>query len=193
MKEQAPRNKEHSVEHHEQPAHETKHRQPHAKHEQPMHTENSKDTIEEILTKIEQEASAADQIQSEVHNSENEQTSDTHAAIPINSSLKKHGLNQTLRKIQRKLPASQRGFSKVIHQPAIEQISDVAGATIARPSGILAAGFFSFVTSIAVLLLCRYYGYEYNFTIGLMALVGGFLLGLLLELVLRATSRQKSR
>lgn len=194
MREQAPRSNEHSSKHHEydqSSSHELKHHRQHLEHEKPVSSGDRKDSIDKILTKIEREAATSDKIRSEVN--DNEQDSGTHVTTPINSNLKKHGLDQTLRKVRRKLPATQRSFSKIIHQPIVEQISDVAGATIARPSGILAAGLFSLLTSIVILLLCRYYGYEYNFTIGLMALVGGFVLGLLMELVLRATTRRKSR
>lgn len=152
--------------------------------------EAQRDSIDEILKKIEHEAAPAKEIMAEVIEEENDAAKEDVA--PASGSLKNHAMKQSLRKIQRKLPASQRAFSKVVHQPLVEQVSDVTGATIARPSGVLVGGLFSVIASIGVLIACRHYGYEYNFTIGLMAFVGGFVAGLLLELAFRVTGKSKS-
>ncbi len=95
--------------------------------------------------------------------------------------LKSHALNQSLKRVRKQLPARDRAFSKVIHQPAVEAVSNVAESTVARPSGLLFAGLFSLLSSLAVLYICRHYGYEYNFLVGLAALGGGFIVGLVLE------------
>lgn len=195
MKEHAPMTHEDNPHAHEAPEsslnHSSKNHQKHTEKTPAPKAENTKDSIDKILKKIEHEAESSDSIRSEA--TQKESNSDSHSHLPVNSSLKKHARNQTLRKVQRKLPASQRSFSKVIHQPAVEQLSDVAGATIARPSGVLAGGFFSLVISVLALGICRYYGYEYNFSIGLMAFAGGFVLGLFIELLLRARRLRKNR
>jgi hypothetical protein len=165
-----------------------------SRHHSEEHTEQvaeKQNSIDEILKKIEKEATTTESLLTEVVKEEKEAGEDE--LIPVNNSLKNHALQQNLRKVQRKLPAPERAFSKVIHQPIVEQISDVTSETIARPSGILVGGLFSVIGSLGVLVICRYYGYEYNFLIGLVAFVGGFICGISLEGAFRLMAKLKSR
>jgi hypothetical protein len=109
--------------------------------------------------------------------------------IGIGKELRTNSRNQTLRRVQKQLPASERTFSRVIHQPAVETLSDVVGGSLARPSGLLFAGLCSIISSLIILYICRHYGYEYNFLIGLVFMAGGFVLGLLLEAVYKIFKR----
>lgn len=93
--------------------------------------------------------------------------------------------SQTLRRAQKELSTAELQFSKIIHNPKVEAASDAAGATIGRPSGLLVGGIFSLIASIGVLMACNYFGYEYNFTIGLLAFAAGFIFGLLSESIYR--------
>jgi hypothetical protein len=183
---------------HEQPAEkpetEPASHRPESRHHSEKHAEHvaeRQNSIDEILKKIEKEAPTTETLLVEVVKEEKEAGEDE--LIPVNNSLKNHALHQSLRKVQSKLPAPERAFSKVIHQPIVEQISDVTSETIARPSGLLAGGLFSVMASVGVLIVCRYYGYEYNFLIGLMAFVGGFVCGISLEGAFRLAAKLKSR
>ncbi len=138
--------------------------------------ESKKDSIEAIHERIEQ--ATKNQEAPPVATSE-KNASET--PLRASTQLKGNAYRQTVRSTQRKLKPSQRAFSKVVHQPIVESISDAAEGTIARPSGLLFAGLLSVVSSLAVLYICRHYGYEYNFMIGLACLALGFVVGLLLE------------
>ena len=88
--------------------------------------------------------------------------------------------------------APSKALSKVIHQPVIERVSEVAGATVARPSGILGGGLFAVLGSAILLYVTKHYGYHYNYLIFGMLFVGGFAAGMIVELVLRTVIRKKS-
>lgn len=109
----------------------------------------------------------------------------------INKDLKNQAYARTLKRAQRQLPAPARAFSKVIHQPVVETISDLSASTIARPSGILAGGITAFLGSTLFLWLARHYGYEYNFLLFALLFAGGFFIGLLVELGLYFAARRQ--
>lgn len=144
--------------------------------------EKQETSIEKILEKIEKEARSSHEISSRHVEKEDSRKHET-ANYRVNSQLKSHALNQTLKSIRHKMPVHERSFSKVIHNPTVDTISTGLGATVARPSALLAGGIFSVVGSLAVLFICRYYGYEYNFLIGLACFVGGFCLGIFYDTV----------
>lgn len=154
---------------------------------EPNHQESS---IENILDTIEKNAMETEKL-FDKQEAQERKPSDT--PMPIGNSIGKHGYNQTMKRVQRKLPANQRRFSKVIHNPMIETASDVASGTIARPSGLLAGGIMSVIINLLVIIICRYYGYEYNYLLGILGFVGGFLLGVSGELVYRTVRPKKAR
>lgn len=69
-------------------------------------------------------------------------------------------------------PAS-RAFSKVIHHPVVDKVSDTVGNTIARPNLIIAGGLGTLILCSAVYLIAKQYGYVLS---GFEA-IGTFLLG----------------
>lgn len=81
-------------------------------------------------------------------------------------------------------PAEQK-LSKFIHNSKVEKVSEVTGATIARPSGLLWGSLFSFIGTLAFYVTSLVFGYEYNAFVAIIAFVGGFGLGLILELFSR--------
>jgi hypothetical protein len=109
----------------------------------------------------------------------------------VTPSLKESARKQSLRSVRRNLKPQDRVLSRIIHQPLVSAISEVAEKSVARPSALLAGGFFSLVSSIGVLFIAKYYGYEYNFLVGIVSFVGGFTAGLLIEGLARLFSRAK--
>lgn len=89
--------------------------------------------------------------------------------------------DRTLSSVRNRLKKPERTFSKIIHQPVIEKGSEVLGATIARPSGILFGGLFSFVGSLLGYLLAKRLGGELPLSIFAFCFVGGFAFGLAIE------------
>lgn len=152
-----------------------------SKHE---HNEN----LEKILGKIESTAKTGAELNSRHTATEKPD----HHKNPhfVGKQLKENHLKRSLRKIQADLKPYQRPLSKLIHNGAVEQLSEIGEKTIARPDGLLVGGLSSLLTSIAVLIACKYYGYEYNYFIGLISFPVGFAIGLLGELVLRPLKRR---
>jgi hypothetical protein len=155
--------------HHETQAHGTEHGRHHRE-------------IEQLIKKIEEEAAPIDEVRLEqMERGRTEQHPQYNG-----SHIKSHGNSrQTVKNMQQQLSKPERQFSKLIHNPAVETFSEAAGTTIARPSGLLTAGIFSLLASLGVLFVCRFYGYEYNYGIGLLFMGIGFFFGLLVEALLK--------
>lgn len=99
--------------------------------------------------------------------------------------------DRTLSSVRRQLSAPERQLSKFIHKPVVEKISDFGGKTIARPSGILLGGIFSFIGSLGVYLIARHLGGELRYSIFAATFIGGYALGLIIELIWRLVNRKK--
>lgn len=110
----------------------------------------------------------------------------------VSKELKDLAYRRTLRRAQNRMSAPSRLFSRAIHQPAVEAVSELAGKTVARPSGVLLGGIFAFLGSGIFLWVTRHYGYEYNYLLFAICFVGGYFVGLFVELGLKMASR-KSR
>jgi hypothetical protein len=149
--------------------------------------ETSKETIDDILKRIEKEARTVEELTRDQEKIERINRHDL--GVGVGSHLKNSAFEQTLERVRRQLPVHQRIFSKIIHKPAIDNASQVIGASIARPSGLLFGGLFSLIFSVLAIFISRYFGYEYNFTISLLGFLGGFFLGLLFELLIRSIRR----
>lgn len=110
----------------------------------------------------------------------------------IGKSLRDNSLKQVLTRTRKRLPFDQKVLSKIVHGPIIDTVSEVSGKTVARPSGLAMGGAFSLVTSLFVLWASYFFGYEYNFLVGIMAFVGGFFVSLIIELFLKVLFRRKT-
>jgi hypothetical protein len=112
----------------------------------------------------------------------------------VNADLKKVTLQREIQSIRRKLPVAQRALSKVIHQPVVRVVSEVTSKTATRPSGLLGGGFVAFLGSAIYLYMTKHVGFTYNYTIFLLLFLGGFVLGLALEIVIwTATAHHRSQ
>jgi hypothetical protein len=111
----------------------------------------------------------------------------------INRELKRITLQRELQAIRRKLPARERAFSKVVHQPVVRTISEVAGKSVSRPSGLLGGGLVAFLGTSGYLYMARHSGFTYNYLIFLVLFIGGFLVGLGLELLVYMATASRRR
>ncbi len=143
--------------------------------------------LTEIQRTIEEEALSGQQTAIDKAPTEAEQPS-----LGMQQQLKNDAYKRTMNKIRNDLNPVERRFSKVIHNPVIETISEASGKTIARPSAIIGGGLLSLVGSSAVLYMSKHYGFSYNtFTFfGLFAI--GFLAGILIEFGLKLVRRKQS-
>lgn len=112
----------------------------------------------------------------------------------IGSDMKKAGYNREMTNIRRNLPRPQRALSKLVHQPVVRVVSELAGKTVSRPSGLLGGGLVAFLGTSAYLGLAKHIGFRYNYAIFLVLFVGGFVIGLGLELLvhLATAGRRKA-
>jgi hypothetical protein len=105
------------------------------------------------------------------------------------TALKSQTYSRTLKRVQQHLSSPERTMSKLMHNKAIEKVSDGVGKTAARPSGILGGGIVAFVGSLLLLYMTKKYGFEYNPTMFLIFLGCGFFLGVLLEFAIFAAKK----
>jgi hypothetical protein len=100
----------------------------------------------------------------------------------INHELKDLAYRRTMSRVRTQLSSPEKLFSKMVHAPVIDEVSDFAATTIARPSGILGGSVFALLGSAFVLYLAKHYGFEYNFLLFGLLFSGGFVIGILIEL-----------
>lgn len=135
-------------------------------------------TIEKLRETVEHEAKTKEKAETHVQR---------HETTPsrIDKSVKKQAYQKTIKDVQHKLPRGQRAFSKFIHQPTVEKISEVGSKTVARPSALLSSGFFALIGTTLLVWMSRHYGFAYNYFMFVVFLIGGFILGLILEFLWR--------
>jgi hypothetical protein len=98
---------------------------------------------------------------------------------------------QTMTSVQRKLSPASRSFSKVIHAPAIEKTSEALENTVMRPSIVAGATWTAFITGLLFYLVARTYGFTLSGTEMLAALLGGAVLGIVFEGILRTVRHRR--
>ncbi len=101
----------------------------------------------------------------------------------VNRELKELTFARTMTRVRKRLSKPDKALSKVVHQPVVASVSRVGEKTIARPSGLLTGSICAFLGSSFFLWMSRHYGFEYNYLLFFLFFVGGFAVGLVLELV----------
>lgn len=86
-----------------------------------------------------------------------------------------------MKKLQEELPPVQRGFSKLIHNAAVEKTSEAVGSTIARPNAILAGAVVAFFAVLIVYLTAKHYGYVLSGFETIGAFIVGWVFGVLYD------------
>ena len=102
---------------------------------------------------------------------------------PIGKKERETSFLSTMKEIQSQMPAPSRAFSKVVHNKTVEQISEVAGATIARPNAILSGAIFAFLLTLAVYLTAKNIGYPLSGFESIGAFILGWVLGIAYDFV----------
>jgi hypothetical protein len=105
--------------------------------------------------------------------------------VRITNQDKQRAFTHTLKHVQRRLSGPSRGFSRIIHNPAVENVSEALAGTVARPSGILGAGLFATVGLAVMLYFARRNGFALSGSELILFLLAGWLAGLTGELVWR--------
>ncbi len=147
--------------------------------------EMSDDTIENIKKSIEAQA-----ISKENFNVGEKETKQHHT-YRVTKHIKQNAYQKTIKQTQKHLNKPERAFSKTIHNPIVERVSEVGAKTVARPSGILFGGLFSFIFSLITLMISKHIGFKYNYLIFILVFVSGYFCGLLIELLYKNLRSKK--
>lgn len=97
------------------------------------------------------------------------------------ASEREAGFEQTMEHVRKEIPRSTRPFSRFIHSPAIERISDILASTIFRPTAILAGGVTAFVGVLGLYFYAKYAGFTLQGSETIVAFTIGWLVGILID------------
>lgn len=149
--------------------------------------ETKHDQIEtsELINKVEQQAVSS----KETAISEKEVASAQE--FGVYADMKAQTYARTLGRIRGRLSKPNQVMSKIMHNNVVDTISNSVSKTVARPSGILGGGIVALAGSSVLLYMAKHYGFKYNFFSFFILLAGGFVLGLLVELLVRTAIRIK--
>lgn len=139
-------------------------------------------SIETIRQKIEESATKASEVKVDREKTE----ADVNHPLNANRELKSEALRRTLNRTRKHLSKPQRTLSKVVHQPVIDSVSKLGAQTIARPTGLLTGSILALGGSSYLLYSAKHYGYEYNYLAVLLLFAGGYVAGLVIELLAHA-------
>jgi hypothetical protein len=142
----------------------------------PEHERGREQEANEARIEAYKEAKAAAEHTADGHESEEPKTF-------IASAERDRSYRQTLNEVQRQMSAPSRAFSKVIHNKAVEKVSDIAGSTIGRPNAVLAGAICAFVLVLGLYVHARYSGYALSGSETIAAFIIGWLVGLLFDLL----------
>jgi len=103
----------------------------------------------------------------------------------------KASFKATMTEVQSHMSAPSRTFSKVIHNPTVEKVSEVTGNTIARPNALLSGAIFAFLLTLAVYLVAKNIGYQLSGFESIGAFILGWIIGIVYDfLKVMVTGRQ---
>ncbi len=110
--------------------------------------------------------------------------------VSVDKTVQQQALFRLLNNVRQHLPATQRLLSKVVHQPTVDTLSEIGSKTAARPSGILGGGICAFIGSLVFVYYAKHIGFSYNYALFFVLFIGGFGIGLIIELLLRLLWRR---
>lgn len=145
--------------------------------ENPDHHPES--NVEQIRRSVEQAAASSRDINIE------QSTADQQHHQAITKDLRSKAYWRSLHRIRAHLNPTERSFSRIIHQPLIDKVSEVTSRTAARPIGLLWASITALLGSLAALIWAKRYGYGFNYSLLILLFVIGYCFGLLYEILIR--------
>lgn len=138
-----------------------------------------KHNIENLRQRAEKEAISSQETLDKTRSNETHAPKETF----VNKELKDMAYSRTLNRVRQQLSPVNRTFSRFIHQPVVDSLSEGAAKTIGRPSGLFGGGLVALVGTSVYYYVSKHYGYDYNFFVFLILLVGGFVAGWALEIL----------
>lgn len=157
-------------------------------HAKERHAEKQTKSLEEIRRTVEQSAIHTEQVRNEERAALEQDTS----PLLVQKELKNITFKKTLKNVQKKLPATERTFSKVVHSPIVDKISAVGEKTVARPIGILGGGALALLGSIFATYFSRRFGMSYNIFMFVIFFTVGYALTTIFELIYRGFVKSRN-
>lgn len=165
-----------------------------------MYTEKTLTTPEQIPDK--QEAPSVDKIRQSIEAQaisaestsqvvEQSQDKPAQSTLGIQQELKAQAYRRSLTNIRQHLSGPDKVLSTVIHKPIVEHTSNAFAASIGRPLGLLGGASVALIGSCWVLYASKHYGFRYNYALLLGFFIGGYMLGITVEVLIRL-ARKKS-
>lgn len=146
-------------------------------------------SIEEIRTSIEDASHKTETLTDSIDSQVEQQ--DSPFLPSLHGNLKRETYRKTLDEIQQELSPRQKIASKMFHHPTVEAISDTLSKTAARPmSSTIASIIISIGVAISLYLSYRY-GFEFNYLLFFFLFVGGYAIGLIVELTILVPLQNK--
>lgn len=100
---------------------------------------------------------------------------------PIGKAEREASFNATMQDIQAHMSSSSKAFSKVIHNKAVEKVSDIGASTVARPNALLSGAVFAFLLTLAVYVVAKNLGYPLSGFETIGAFILGWVIGIIYD------------
>lgn len=140
------------------------------------------DKIEQVRKTIEREATPAEETKSD--------SNQDNAPASFEPRDRTKGFMQTMTDVRSQLSSSETKFSKIIHQPIVESISETVSKSVGRSSLLLGGFMATFIGSLVIFMNARNNGYSVsNLTFIIVLFVIGAIVGLALEIIYRTIQR----
>lgn len=99
---------------------------------------------------------------------------------------KKVAFDTIMHDVRTNMSKPEQTFSKLIHQPVVEKTSEIAGKTIARPSGIAGAALAACIGLLSIYSVARFAGFQLSGSEMPLLLALGFIAGMLAEFIYKS-------
>lgn len=112
------------------------------------------------------------------------ETSEKQPAEPFTGHKRKlnDSFKKTMHRVQSDMSPAEKTFSKIIHSPTVEKVSDAVGSTIARPNAILSGSVGALIVTGGLYFTARYFGFSLSGSETILAFVIGWSIGLVFDL-----------
>jgi Fe2+ transport system protein B len=153
--------------------------------------EKNVETKHENINEIAQEARER-ALSHEKQEKNKEEVSPAERRRPVhNRKTEEASFSATMKEVQSQMSAPDRAFSKIIHNKAVEKVSEGVGNTVARPNAILSGAIVAFALTLGIYLLAKNLGYPLSGFETIAAFLLGWILGIAYDfLKVMVTGRQ---
>lgn len=152
------------------------------------HSNLNHERVNEAARKVHEES--LNNTSESLKNQFNQEVNQSIKAVFTDHASKESVKGAYLSSIRTKLSGPDRNLSKFIHKKPIDKASEAIGKTLIRPSGILVGSIVMLIGSIYYLYLTHSTGFKYNFYVATLLFVGGFIIGVTVEMIYRGFSRK---